>query len=75
MIIQKEEFTEWVESTRARTKENYIDTILLACSEFDVDVDLVQPLLSAPLILKVKAEAIQLKYFKTTTTSLEKFIS
>lgn len=74
MILKKDEFSLYIENRRAATKESYIDSILAACERFKVEVDLVQPLLTDQLIMKLKSEAIDLHIIKTDSTSLKSFL-
>lgn len=74
MILRKEEFSMWVEKTRASTKESYMDTVLSACDRFNVEIDLVQPLLSQQIVMKIKSEAINRRIMKTTSKSLKSFL-
>lgn len=74
MIIQRDQFSTWIESSRAETKESYMDTVILGCERFQVEVELVQTLLSEQIIMKIKAEAIKKRYFKSSTKSLKAFL-
>jgi len=74
MILKKDEFSQWVENTHSFTKESYMDTVLQGCDRFNVEIEFIQPLLSEQIIQKIKAEAINLRYFKTSSRSLKAFL-
>lgn len=74
MIIKKADFSAWVEKYQAENKETYLDTVLRGCEEFSIDIEMVNPLLTEQIILKIKAEATDMHYFKTTTKNLEDFL-
>jgi hypothetical protein len=74
MILKKEEFSMWVENSKIATKESYIDNVLLACERFNVEIELVQPLLTDQIVLKIRAEAIKRNIIKSSTKSLKAFI-
>lgn len=74
MILRKDEFSAWVEHRRADTHESFMDTVLEGCEKFNIEIELIAPLLSEQLIGKIKAEAIELKYFKANSKSLKAFM-
>lgn len=74
MIIKKDEFSNWVENRRKNTKESYMDTVLEACSQFSIEIEMVGPLLNQQIVGKIQAEATDLNYFKRENFSLQGFL-
>lgn len=74
MILKPQQFVQWVEDTRAATQESYMDTVIAGCEKFNIELDLVDALLSEPIRLKIKAEATDRNYFPRTNSSLKEFL-
>lgn len=69
MIITKKDFCHHVEKEYADNKGvTMIDTILEACIQFNVDPEMVEPLVNRSLKDKMKVEFIELNYLKSENT-------
>ena len=69
MIITKKDFCNHVEKEYANnTNATMIDTILEACTQFNVDPEMVEPLVNRSLKDKMKVEFIELNYMKSENT-------
>lgn len=69
MIITKKDFCNYVEKHYAdNTNTTMIDTILEACIQFNVDPEMVEPLVNRSLKDKMKVEFIELNYLKSENT-------
>ena len=45
---------------------NYIDAVVVVCDEYDIEIETVNKLISRPLKDKIKYNAQQLNYVKTS---------
>ena len=70
MIITKKDFCMHVEEEYAEPENttSLIDTVLSACIQFNVDPEMVEPLINRSLKEKMKIEFIGLNYLKAETT-------
>ena len=66
-FISKEKFAEDIEALVLKTKMNYIDAIVEYCTENEIELETVGKLVSKPLKEKIKCEAIELNYLKSTS--------
>lgn len=64
MIITKREFCAHVEEEYSNNKYTMIDTVIGACDQFNVDPDLIEPLINRSVKEKMKIEYISLNYIK-----------
>ncbi len=68
MIINQKDFCMHVETQFASTTTTMIDTVLEACEEFNVDPELVEPLINRSLKEKMRNEYVDLNYLKNENT-------
>lgn len=66
-FISKEKFAEEIEAMVLKTRMNYIDAIVEYCAENEIELESVGKLVSKPLKEKIKCEAIELNYLKSTS--------
>ena len=64
MIVTKDEFCYTAEETFASTEMNMIDSVLSTCEKFNVDPELVEPLINRSIKEKMKLDYIELNYMK-----------
>ena len=70
MIINKKEFCIHIEEEFSTNNMSLIDNVLTACNEFNVDPDMVEPLINRSIKEKIKEEYIELNYLKADTNTL-----
>ena len=69
MIITKKDFCNHVEKEYADNENTtIIDTILEACVKFNIDPEMIEPLVNRSLKDKMKVEFIDLNYLKSENT-------
>ena len=66
-FISKDRFSDEIEQLVKKTKMNYIDAIVDYCQSNDIDVETVGKLVSNPLKERIKCDAIELNYLKSTS--------
>lgn len=64
MIITKKDFCLHVEEQFCNNKMSMIDTVLSACIEYNIDPEMIEPLINRSLKEKMEAEFIDLNYLK-----------
>lgn len=62
MIVQQRDFCLYVEEQFANNNMSMIDTILSACAKYNIDPELVEPLINRSLREKIEIEFIDLNY-------------
>lgn len=68
--ITKEEFSKKVESTVAKRKTSYLETIIDLQEEYGLDYSLIAKLLSQPLIEKLESEGRNINLIKKNKNTL-----
>jgi hypothetical protein len=66
MVITPKDFIDFVEETFATTDLNMIDSVLLACSTFNVDPEMVEPFINRSIKEKIRVDYVKLNYLKET---------
>lgn len=70
MIVTKKDFCGHVEEQFASNSMTMIDTVLYVCGEYNIDPELVEPLVNRSLKEKMQKEYINLNYLKPENTSV-----
>jgi len=70
MIINKKDFCLYIEDEYINKDNSIIDSVLNACSEYNVDVSLVEPLINRSIKEKMKIEYERLNYLKNDIVSI-----
>ncbi len=68
MILTKKSFCLHVEEEFSKNDLSMIDTVLLACEEFNIDPALVEPLINRSVKEKIKREFVNLNLLKSSDT-------
>ena len=68
--ITKEDFCKKVESTVAKKKTTYLETIIDLQEEYGLDYSLIAKLLSQPLLEKLEIEGRKINLIKKSNNSL-----
>ena len=69
MILTKKKFTNSVEELVIQKQLSYIDAIIYFCQQNHLEPDSVKGLITPPLIEKIKAEAVSLRFLKEESTA------
>lgn len=68
MIITKKDFCLHVEDEHIGNDMSIIDNVLAACDEFNIDPEMVEPLINRSIKEKMHQEYIKLNYIKAENT-------
>jgi hypothetical protein len=66
MIVTQRDFCMFVEDRYANNKMSMIDNVLYACEKFNVDPEMIEPLINRSVKEKIKREYVKLNYLKET---------
>lgn len=64
MVITKKDFCAKVEEDYANTDKSIIETVLNTCTQYNIDPELIEPLINRSLKEKIECEFINLNYMK-----------
>lgn len=64
MIVNKKDFCQYVEELHASNMQGMIDNVIAACEEYNIDPELVEPLINRSIREKLEVEFISLNYLK-----------
>ena len=64
MIVTKQDFCLFIEDGFATNEMSMIDNVLHACDKFNVDPEMVGPLINRSIREKIKREYVKLNYLK-----------
>jgi len=67
MIISQKDFCLYVEEQFANNDMSMIDTVLGACAKYNIDPELVEPLINRSVREKMEIEFIELNYLRAET--------
>jgi chorismate mutase len=66
MIVTQRDFCMFVEDRYANNEMSMIDNVLYACEKFNVDPEMIEPLINRSVKEKIKREYVKLNYLKET---------
>lgn len=67
MIISQKDFCLYVEEQFANNDMSMIDTVLMACARYNIDPEMVEPLINRSVREKMEIEFIELNYIRAET--------
>lgn len=67
MIISQKDFCLYVEEQFANNDMSMIDTVLMACARYNIDPEMVEPLINRSVREKMEIEFIELNYLRAET--------
>lgn len=70
MIVTKKDFCLYVEEQFANNSMSMVDTVLSACEEYNIDPEMVEPLINRSLKEKMEKDFINLNYLKAENTKV-----
>ncbi len=65
MIVNKKDFCLFVEELHASNMQGMIDNVLAACEEFNIDPEMIEPLINRSIKEKLEMEFIDLNFLKS----------
>jgi len=70
MILTKKDFCLHVEEEYSNNQMTMIDTVLASCEKYNIDPELVEPLINRSLKEKMEVEFIDLNYIKSESNTI-----
>ena len=66
MILTKKDFSLYVEEQNTENDEGIIDNVLSACEKFNIDPEMIEPLINRSIKEKLEVAYTKLHYIKTS---------
>lgn len=70
MIVNKKDFCLYVEELHAGNMQGIIDNVLAACEEYNIDPEMVEPLINRSIKEKLEVEFAERNFLKASNFSV-----